>query len=391
MKILLVHDYAAPAGGAEISTITLRDRLRARGHDARLFTSSAGSPTGQADYECLGTTSRFRTLLQTLNPSAYWQLKQVLRDFNPAVVQVGMFLTQLSPLILPLLNAIPASNRVHWYRLICPTGTKFLPGGQACRFPVGGACYSQGCLPPHDWLPLMLQMTLFRHWRKAFRLYVVNSVTMQQALANEGLTPTEVIWPTVSLRPPNPPLAGPPLIVFASRLVPLKGATVLIEAFSQVLERTPQARLLIAGDGPQRRSLEILVQQRAMTQAVEFAGHLSESDLEARCQSAWVQVVPSIWAEPFGRVAVEAMMRGTAVVASRCGGLAEIVVPNETGLLVEPGDATALASALTQIVSDRALAERLGRAGRQRALTEFNETIIIDRYEKTYFQLAGNL
>src|SRR3954471_4377221 len=103
MKILLVHDYAMPVGGAEIRTLALRSALRRRGHDARLLASSAGLKPGQsqADYLCFGTLSRYRTLVQTLNPSAAWRLRRVLAEFRPDVVHVRMFLTQLSPLILP--------------------------------------------------------------------------------------------------------------------------------------------------------------------------------------------------------------------------------------------------------------------------------------------------
>lgn len=109
MKILLVNDYSTPTGGAEIRMLGVRDGLRERGHDARLFAGSAQPTTGNAaDYECFGTLSRFRSLLQTANPFAYVELKRVLAEFRPDVVHVRIFLTQLSPLILPLLRNIPS-------------------------------------------------------------------------------------------------------------------------------------------------------------------------------------------------------------------------------------------------------------------------------------------
>jgi glycosyltransferase involved in cell wall biosynthesis len=86
---------------------------------------------------------------------------------------------------------------------------------------------------------------------------------------------------------------------------------------------------------------------------------------------AWVQVVPSLWAEPFGMVAIEAMMRGTAVLASRGGGLAEIVRDGETGRLLPPGDVAAWSSALLALLQSPALAEQYGAAGRERALQEY--------------------
>ena len=108
MKILFINDYATTEGGANLFTLTLRDELRRRGHEVRLFTSRARSIDGLADSQCFGTVSRFYVFSQTLNPSAYWQLRRTLAGFRPDVVHVTMFLTQLSPLILPLLEDVPS-------------------------------------------------------------------------------------------------------------------------------------------------------------------------------------------------------------------------------------------------------------------------------------------
>src|SRR4051812_27676548 len=111
MKILYVHDYDEPTGGAEMLMFRLRDAMRARGHDARLFASSAGLATtasGTADDHGFGTKSCFRGLVKAANPMAAVSLRRVLRTFRPDVVHVGMFLTQLSPLILPFLRDVPS-------------------------------------------------------------------------------------------------------------------------------------------------------------------------------------------------------------------------------------------------------------------------------------------
>src|SRR6266852_6109767 len=177
MKILFVNDYAVPQGGAEILILSLRDALRERGHDARLFASNAGDYDSRslAVYSCRGTTSRFRTLLQSANPWAAMELRRVIAVFQPDVVHVQMFLTQLSPLILPLLKSVPSLYHVVWYRPICPLGTKLLPDGSLCYSPPGLVCYCSGCLSLHDWVPLMFQMKLWRRWRGVFDLVVANS------------------------------------------------------------------------------------------------------------------------------------------------------------------------------------------------------------------------
>ena len=385
MRLLLVHDYGTPVGGAEVMTQTLRDGLRRRGHDARIFASSARPPAAAgggesfADYECFGTTSRFRTLVQTANPSAAVRLRSVLAEFRPDVVHVRIFLTQLSPLILPLLRGVPCVYHAVWYRAVCPIGTKLLPTGEPCVRRAGAACYASGCLPARDWVPLMAQMWLWRRWRDAFDAVVANSEAVARALAAEGIGPIEVIpngVPPVQLRPP---LAAPPTALYAGRLVDEKGVDILLRAFARVVPAVADARLIVAGGGAGGGALESMVAALGLTGRVSMLGHLPRAELERVAAGTWVQVIPSRWAEPFGIVAVEAMMRGTAVVASRVGGLADIVEDGRTGLLVPANDVDALTDALARLLGGRALAEAMGGAGREVALARFNADAFVDR------------
>jgi len=391
MKILLINDYAVPQGGAEIVILNLRDALRRRGHDARLFASSAGENgmRSLADYTCLGTTSRFRTLLQSANPWAAMRLRRVLAAFQPDVVHVKMFLTQLSPLILPLLRSIPSLYHVVWYRPICPLGTKLLPNGTQCYSPPGAICYRTGCLPARDWLPLMLQMKLWRHWRGVFDLIVANSEPVKRRLIAEGIDPVEVVLNAAPFREPRSSLSPALTLVFAGRLVREKGVDVLLRAFAKIGNQLPEAKLLICGDGPERAAIENLVTELGLTGRVSMLGFKSNEEVWRIFREAWVVAVPSIWQEPFGQVAIEAMMNGVALVASRSGGLGEIVCHGKTGFLVSPGDSNELAAALLRVLSDRKLAEQLGQAGHQRAITEFSETKFVDRFIQLYGSICS--
>src|SRR5882724_1468352 len=176
MRILLVNDYAWPLGGAEIAQDVLREALRKRGHQVRVFAArTRGNGQDLADHTCFGTVSRFRTVLQAFNPWAAAALRRTIADFHPDVVHVRGFLTQLSPLILPFLRKVPSLHHVTWYRAICPLGTKILPDGTVCRHRAGLACCRQGCLPPRDWIPMLIQMKLWRTWADVFRITVANS------------------------------------------------------------------------------------------------------------------------------------------------------------------------------------------------------------------------
>lgn len=386
MKILLVNDYGTPEGGAEIQMYRLRHLLRERGHDARLFTTGIESPgmSNTADYKCTGTKSPFRLLLQTANPWAYFRLKEIIRDFKPDLVHVKMFLTQMSPLILPLLKDIPSVYHVAWYRPICPTGTKMLPDGSRCAFKAGSACYTEGCLPARDWIPLMLQLGLFESWHNVFGSIMANSEWVRKRLMEQGIEPVEVLRYGIESPAEETRLSEEPTAVFAGRLVKEKGADMLLRAFARVSARVPKARLVIAGDGVERANLEALAAKLNLASNVRFTGHLRGEDVDRALRGAWAQVVPSLWDEPFGIVAIEAMARGTAVIASSSGGLSEIVDDGIDGFLVPPGNVEALSEKLTALLTDKPLALYMSAAAKRAASERFSEDAFLRQLFRIY-------
>ena len=391
MRILLVNDYATPTAGAERITLDLRDGLRARGHDVRVFASRAQLIAGAsfADATCWGTNTRVQTLTSTVNLSAARALRRELREFAPDVVQVQMFLWQLSPSILPLLNAVPSVYWAMTFKAVCPTGLKWLPGGAPCTVRAGVACLTHGCITATGFGPLMLQRALWRRRRGAFSAIVSCSHDVRRHLERDGIVSREVIWPGVREAPTRPPLDGPPTVTYAGRLTAEKGPDVLVRAFARARERVPAARLSIAGAGPAEPMLRASIAELELGDSVVLHGQLGDDALQTTLARGWVHAVPSRWPEPFGITTTEAMMRGTAVVASDIGGLAESVVHESTGLLVSPGDELMLADALVRLLSDRASAERFGTAGRERAHAHFTLDGSITRFERLYDSLRS--
>jgi glycosyltransferase involved in cell wall biosynthesis len=378
MRVLLLHDYGTLNGGAEVMAASARDALRARGHEALLFTSTARPLPLPivADETCFGTVTPLRRGLQAANPHALLRLRQVLRAFRPDVVLVKMFVGQLSPLVLPALRAVPSVLNVINYNLLCPLNTKTLPDGSPCHVRAGVACRANGCMP---WLGVaraavqrrLTDLSVFDH-------VFANSRWVADRLRAEGVRVDGWLHNGVPERARRPPLGGRPVVGYSGRLVPKKGVDVLLAALATVRGQVPEARLVIAGDGPERPRLERMASDLGLGGAVRFLGHLEAPALEQALAGAWVQVIPSRWEEPFGLVAAEAMMRGTAVVVSDAGGLTEQVVEGETGYRVAPGDPLALADALARVLADRGHAERLGAQGRRHALAHFTFDAYMD-------------
>jgi glycosyltransferase involved in cell wall biosynthesis len=391
MKILLIHDYGTATGGAELQMLALRQDLRERGHDVRLFTSCAlpvANSQVLSDYSCFGITNSLQLLSQSANFSAYFNLRRILNEFQPDVVHVRMFMWQLSPLILPLLRPFPCLYQTAVYKAICPLGTKVLPDGSSCNDPAGIACLRNRCLT-QSWAVLMLQRQLWLRWRSAFDVVVALSHGMKAKLEAEGISPVEVVHNGVPARPMRPPLKEPPTVVFAGRLVPEKGVDFLLRAFAPVVAQVPHARLLIAGQGSEEATLRRLAEEAGILRNVKWLGHVRREEMERHFDSAWVQVVPSLWEEPFGNVTTEAMMRGTAVIACAVGAQPEIVSSGNTGFLVAPNDVEALTAALLRLLLNQNLAEQMGQAGHQRALTYFSEDRRTNNFLAIYEELRA--
>jgi len=174
-----------------------------------------------------------------------------------------------------------------------------------------------------------------------------------------------------------PPSAG--VFGVIGGLHPWKGQSVAIEAFARVVRDHPAAELRIAGAGPTRAELEALTERLGLGGRVRFLGEVSAP--EGFFAAVDVALVPSL-SEGFGRVAVEAMAAGRPVVASRVGGLADVVEDGVAGLLVEPGDAEQLADAMSQLLRDPAAGARMGRAGRSAA-----EKYAIERTAAEYAEI----
>lgn len=161
------------------------------------------------------------------------------------------------------------------------------------------------------------------------------------------------------------------IVLYVGRLDREKGIPHLLEAMARVLLAVPEARLVIAGKGVLQQELSETARSLQIDDRVSFVGYVQDEPLAALYRCAQALAVPSLY-EPFGIVALESMACGRPVVASDVGGLREIVLEGQTGLRVPPGNATALARALTGLLVDEATADRMGAAGRQRAEHSYN-------------------
>ncbi|MFG2769942.1 glycosyltransferase family 4 protein [Streptomyces sp. NPDC048350] len=176
----------------------------------------------------------------------------------------------------------------------------------------------------------------------------------------------------------------PRTIVFVGRLdraSPWKGVDVLLRAFALLASELPEARLRLVGGGDAAADHAALAEHLGITDRVEFTGTVPGDVLLDAMRNAAVLVLPSLTAaESFGMVLVEAMACATPVVGSDAGGIPYVIADKITGLIVPHGNPQALATACERVLRDGELADRLGAAGRQRAVERYAWPALTDRY-----------
>lgn len=180
---------------------------------------------------------------------------------------------------------------------------------------------------------------------------------------------------------PTSPLELDPLrLLFVGRLSPEKGADLAIAAMPAVLEQQPAARLRIVGDGPAAGDLRNRIGEIGLAAQVEITGFVAPQEVSRHFAEASMVVVPSRQ-EGFSLVALEAAGAGRPVVATKVGGIPEVVVDGESGVLVAPDDPLALAEAILALAADPGRARALAANARRRAESAFRWSDYVDAYD----------
>jgi glycosyltransferase involved in cell wall biosynthesis len=172
------------------------------------------------------------------------------------------------------------------------------------------------------------------------------------------------------------------VIIYVGRLVGLKGVKILLRATALI----PRLgiKLLIAGDGEERNSLAALAQSLGLERQVLFAGFVPNSELPRYYSIAQAAVFPTLADEAFGISICEAMACGLPVVASRVGGIPELVGDGDSGFLVQPGDPEELAEKIERLMLDDSLRRRMAARGAQVVQEQFTWEKVADRLLRVY-------
>ncbi len=220
-------------------------------------------------------------------------------------------------------------------------------------------------------------------WKKNKKIDNNRSVVVWNGLAKEKetLSPISINELKQNLFNVN---ASDIVIALVGRINKWKGQQLLLEAFKNISKNNTSVKLIFVGSAPpnQEMYLDNLNNQIKIDKLHQYVRIIPfQNDIWAIWDSVDIAVVPSTEPEPFGLVAVEAMLCHKPVIAAKHGGLAEIVLHNETGLLFEPGNVSMLESSLNKLIEDKKLRELMGKHGYERAINEFSLERYVDEIE----------
>lgn len=179
--------------------------------------------------------------------------------------------------------------------------------------------------------------------------------------------------------------ATAPVVGMVSRLEPVKGPLFLVDAAKIVITACPEVKFLVVGEGSLRKKMEEQCREFKLAGSFIFTGW--QEDVEKLLGVLDILVLPSL-NEAVGRIILEAATYGVPAIATRVGGVPEIVRDQETGLLVPPQDAGSIARALLELLTDPEKRERLGRAAKEKVTTKFSATDMVRSINNLYLELV---
>jgi len=331
LKILIFNwqDKTHPlAGGAEIYLHEIFSRM-ARNHQVTLFCCSYEGAKGEEIIDGIKIIRRGKRNLSNFT-SFWWYLVSGRKQKYDVVVEFANKAPYLSPLWIFRPKRVVA--QMHF------NGSTFL-----LEKPILGK------------ILFSIEKMLFWFYKR--EQFVVISESTREDMKNYHLPneKAEVVYPGI--------LTGSvgrkektefPSVLCVSRLKKYKSVDLLIRAFAKVLQKLPNAKLLLAGSGNQKEELEKLASDLEILGSINFLGKVSEEEKFDLYASAWVNVLPS-QKEGWGMTVLEAARMGTTSIASRVSGLRETMEDGKSGILIEYGDEAALVSAIIKILSDENL------------------------------------
>lgn len=381
MRVVVCHNFYQQAGGEDRVFTDETTLLRAQGHHVVTFTQHNDAVAGMPAWSLAART--------IWNRKTARQLERIVREHQAEIVHFHNTLPLISPAAYYAARRAGAAvvQTLHNYRLLCPRATLYRDDapcegcvGKPIPWPaVRHACY-RGSRPAS--LAITAMLTLHRGlgtYHHMVDAYIALSQFARDKLIAGGLPAGKVhLRPNFILDDPGAGSGSGRYALYLGRLVPEKGVATLLEAWQR---HDPGVPLVICGKGP----LEPLVEQAvARCDRIVWIAGCSHDEAMHRLAEALLLVLPSAWYEACPKTILEAYSKGTPVVASRLGSLAELVQEDITGACFVPGNAADLASTVRRLCRDSEALLRMRANARRQFETKYSQWVSYPRLLEIY-------
>jgi glycosyltransferase involved in cell wall biosynthesis len=391
-RVLLVHNHYRQAGGEDRVFAAEGALLSRFGHQVSRYTAN------NSDIHGAGSA---RLAAQALwNPGARARLADLLRETRPEVVHLHNTFPLLSPSVYYAAKRQGAAvvQSLHNYRLLCP-GANLFRDGRVCEECVGcpvpwrgalHACYRNSRRASAATAAMLAVHRLMGTWTRMVDVFVALTEFARDKFVEAGF-PAERIAVKPNFADPDPGrgTGRGAYALFVGRLSPEKGVGTLLDAWRRA---SSPVSLRIVGDGPLAGEAR---QRTHRSPNVDVLGPRANDEVCRLMGDAAFLVLPSECYEAFPLVAVEAFARGTPVVASNLGAMAEVIEDGRTGLLFRPGDAEDLAAKVDWMAAHPAEVRRMREEARAEFLAKYtaerNYTALMEIYERAIERRAAGI
>jgi glycosyltransferase involved in cell wall biosynthesis len=374
MRILHFNQFRSNRGGVESYIADVTIALKDRGQASHLVSFTPDDPADIAEatsYVPLpdwpggigAAAAAIEDIIQQVHPDVAY----IHAVYHPAIIEwVAQRLSSVA--------------YIHAPYPVCPGSAQYLRrSARVCPHSASAICLINAQLEKCCWgrnpikhLRLLQRTRRFTQAHHQLHRIIVGSGFMRDLIVRGGAPADKIVRLAPVLIDPRRvaecTAADSATVLYAGRLTSEKGIAHLIRALAG---SKIEWQLLVAGDGPERKSGEALAQQLGIADRIKFLGWLNDRELEKCYQQCTIVAFPSLWPEPFGRVGPEAFVHGKPVVAYATGGVPDWLSDGETGYLVNPGDIAQFRQRLQQLLESPDLCRRMGEQAQRTVLQQW--------------------
>lgn len=396
MKILLVNKFHWYKGGSEKYYFELGQLLKEHGHKVAYFSmkNDKNIKTGDKEYFVdkidLNASSKLKALDVIYSKANYKKMIEAIKDFKPDVIHVNNFQRQLSASIIKASNdqKIPVVFTAHDVQAMCPAITMMDNDKNVCELCMHGKylyCLKKSCNKGSKAKSLIgaLEGYYYRKkniYNKKIAYIITPSEFYRTKFLEDGMDDKhiEAIHNFISINDYNVETEIGDYALYFGRLSKEKGINNLIKAFV----RCNEGNLYIAGEGPEKESIELFIKDNKLTKRVKLLGFLNKDEMTEITRKARFVVVPSIWYENCPYTVMETLAIGKPVIGANIGGIPELVINNVNGFTYKYDDVNELSDKMNILFKEDMLVKRFSEKAK-----ELSKQYDKDMYYKKIFKI----